>query len=53
MPRTFTLVVTFTVTDPDRDGLRDEQAIRDEVRSWLESLRAQVRKLSVRRESQS
>jgi|KBSMisStaDraftv2_1062788.scaffolds.fasta_scaffold512959_2 hypothetical protein len=45
---TFTVTVTLT-THPDTDAhLRDEQAIRDEVRSWFESLRATVQTVTVR-----
>ena len=41
--------LTFTV-DPDSDELHDEQSIRDEARSWFESLRATVHAVTVRQE---
>ena len=45
---TFTVTVTFT-TDPDSDEhLQNKQAIRDEARSWFESLRAVVHAVAVR-----
>ncbi len=43
---TYTVTVTFT-PDPDDEHLRDEQAIRDEITSWLESLRAVVHAVTV------
>jgi hypothetical protein len=47
--RTFTLTVTFTVGPDSDEHLRDEQAIEDEMRSWLESLKATVVELEVKR----
>jgi hypothetical protein len=45
---TFTLLVVFTVDEHTGDTLRDVGTIRDEARSWLESLDADVRGVSVR-----
>jgi hypothetical protein len=50
--RTYTVVVTFTV-DPKHDDLHSEQVVAEEIRSWLESLRATVRTLSVSEEKRS
>ncbi len=47
--KTYKVEVTLTVY-PHTDGhLQDEQAIRDEVESWLASLDATVDKVTVRR----
>ncbi len=46
---TYTMLVIFTV-HPDSDPqLEDQQAIRDEARSWLESLDATVHGVSIRK----
>lgn len=42
----FTVTITFT-THPDSEHLGDQQEIRDEVQSWLESLRATVHAITV------
>ena len=48
VPKTYTVVVTFTVgSDPD-EHLRDERAIREEIESWLQSLDASVDSVTVR-----
>jgi hypothetical protein len=44
---TYTITVTFTVDDRTDAQLRTERAIRDEVRSWLESLNATVHDVHV------
>ncbi len=47
--KTYTVEVTLTVY-PHTDGhLQNEQAIRDEVESWLASLDATVDEITVRR----
>lgn len=46
---TYTLLVVFTVDDSSHENLRDQQAIRDEAASWIESLAARVRGVSVRK----
>ena len=47
-PVTYALLVIFTV-DPCVDmSLQDQQAIRDEAESWLESLDATVHRVVVR-----
>lgn len=48
-PTTYTLLVVFTVDGHSHENLQDQQAIRDEAASWLESLDATVRGVSVRR----
>ena len=45
---TFTLLVVFTVDEHSGETLRDTDSIRDEARSWLESLDADVHGVSVR-----
>ena len=47
--KTYTAEVTFTVYPHTDEHLRNEQAIRDEVESWLASLDATVDKVTVRR----
>ncbi len=47
--KTYTAEVTFTVYPPTNEHLRNEQAIRDEVESWLASLDATVATVTVRR----
>ena len=39
---TYTVTMTFTTADTTDEHLRDEQAIKDEIGSWLESLGAEV-----------
>lgn len=48
-PTTYTLLVVFTVDGASHEHLHDQQAIRDEAASWLESLSATVRGVSVRK----
>lgn len=48
-PATYTLLVVFTVDERSHENLQDQQAIRDEAASWIESLDATVRGVSVRR----
>ena len=50
---TFTVTVRFTTPLDSDDHLRDEQAIRDEVQSWLESLRATVHGVTIHRGDKS
>ena len=45
---TFTITVTLTIRPDTDEHLRDEQAIRDEVQSWFESLRATVHAITIR-----
>ena len=46
---TYALLVVFTVTRNSHVNLQDQQAIRDEAQSWIESLDAFVDGVSVRR----
>lgn len=46
---TYTLLVVFTVDDNPHHNLRNQQAIRDEAASWLESLEAKVEGVCVRK----
>ena len=46
---TYTLLVVFTVDERSSEILREQQAIRDEASSWIESLDATVRGVSVRK----
>ena len=46
---TYTMEVTLTVYPHTDEQLQNEQAIRDEVESWLASLDATVDKVTVRR----
>ena len=48
-PTTYTLLVIFTVDERSHENLQDQQAIRDEAASWLESLNASVRGVSIRK----
>ena len=48
-PTTYTLLAVFTVDEHSHENLQDEQAIRDEAASWIESLAAPVRGVSVRK----
>lgn len=48
-PTTYTLLVIFTVDERSHENLHDQQAIRDEAASWIESLDATVRGVSVRK----
>jgi hypothetical protein len=45
---TYTLLVVFTVDEHTGETLRDTASIRDEAASWLDSLNATVRGVSVR-----
>lgn len=45
------LTVTFTVDPESDEHLQTEQGIRDEIASWLESLRATVHQINVEEES--
>ena len=47
--KTYTLEVTLTVYPHTDEHLQNEQAIRDEVESWLASLDATVDEISVQR----
>jgi hypothetical protein len=48
--KTYTATVTFTV-DADADAhLQSEQAIRDEITSWLEGLKAEVEAVTIHQE---
>jgi hypothetical protein len=47
--RTYVLEVTFTVDFTADDNVQSPQAIRNEARSWLESLGAAVQAINVRR----
>jgi hypothetical protein len=47
-PITYTLLVVFTVDEHSGESLRDTASIRDEAASWLDSLNATVRGVSVR-----
>lgn len=46
---TYTLLVVFTVDEHSHENLHDQQAIRDEAASWIESLDATVHGVSVRK----
>jgi hypothetical protein len=46
---TYTLLVIFTVDERSHENLQDQQAIRDEAASWIESLDATVRGVAVRK----
>jgi len=46
---TYALLVVFTVYARSDEHLQDQQAIRDEARSWIESLDANVHGVCVRR----
>ena len=46
---TYTLLVIFTVDPRSDEHLQDQQGIRDEAASWLESLDATVHGVSVRK----
>ncbi len=46
--KNYTVTVTFTVHPDTDDHLQNEQAIRDEVESWFESLDATVQSVNVR-----
>ena len=46
---TYTLLVVFTVEPHSDEHLQDQQGIRDEAASWLESLDATVHGVSVRK----
>ena len=48
-PVTYTLLVIFTVDPSTDEHLRDQQAIRDEAESWLESLDATVHGVNIRK----
>ena len=46
---TYAMLVIFTVHPDSDENLQDQQAIRDEARSWIESLGANVEGVSVRK----
>ena len=46
--KTYAVTVTLTVHPDTDEHLQHEQAIRDEVKSWLESLDATVQSVNVR-----
>jgi hypothetical protein len=46
---TYALLVVFTVDARSDEHLQDQQAIRDEAASWIESLDATVYGVSVRK----
>ena len=46
---TYSLLVVFTVEPRSDEHLQDHQAIRDEARSWIESLHATVHGVSIRK----
>ena len=48
-PVTDSLLVIFTVNPSTDEHLQDEQSIRDEAESWLASLDATVRGVSIRK----
>ena len=48
-PVTYTLLVIFTVDPRTGEHLQDEQSIRDEAESWLESLDATVHGVNIRK----
>ena len=48
-PTTYTMLVIFTVHPESDQNLHDQQAIRDEAQSWLESLNATVHGVSIRK----
>ena len=48
-PVTYTLLVIFTVDPRTGEHLQDEQSIRDEAASWLESLDATVHGVNIRK----
>jgi hypothetical protein len=45
---TYTATVTFTVTEDTDEHLQNEQAIKDEITSWLEDLKADVKDVTVK-----
>lgn len=46
---TYAMLVIFTVDAGSHENLQDQQRMRDEARSWLESLDATVEGVSVRK----
>lgn len=46
---TYTMLVIFTVRSDSDQHLHDQQAIRDEAQSWLESLDATVHGVNIRK----
>jgi hypothetical protein len=46
---TYAMLVIFTVDANSHKNLHDQQAIRDEAASWIESLDATVHGVSVRK----
>lgn len=46
---TYTMLVIFTVHPDSDQNLHDQQAIRDEAQSWLESLDATVHGVNIRK----
>ncbi len=47
-PTTYAMLVIFTVDANSHENLHDQQAMRDEAQSWLESLDAKVHGVCVR-----
>jgi hypothetical protein len=50
---TYTVTLRFTVAADTDEHLRNARAVRAELKSWLESLRATVRHVTVRKEERS
>ena len=46
--KAYSVTVTFSVESPPDEHLRDDRAIRDEVESWLASLKATVHSVTVK-----
>jgi len=44
---TYTVTATFTTDDDSDEHLRTTQTIEDEIRAWLESLKADVTAITV------
>lgn len=47
-PTTYAMLVIFTVDGNSHENLRDQQAMRDEARSWLEGVGATVHGVNIR-----
>lgn len=48
-PVTYAMLVIFTVHPESDQALHDQQTIRDEAQSWIESLDATVQGVCIRR----
>ena len=46
---TYAMLVIFTVDHNSHENLHDQQAMRDEAQSWLESLDATVQGVCIRK----